>query len=617
MSPIFKAFEAWIDPFRSYPGAIPPKTGLSFLFHFVLQARWIFLLTLIFGGLSAGIEAATYAFVGSLVDMMQTGPRETFFSAHAQALFWMVFVILVLRAFVTIMNSLLEEQVIVPGFFNLVRWQAHQQVMNQSLSYFQEELSGRISQKVWQAGQAAGDFMISLLQVVWYIVIYAFSTLLLIGELDWRLGAIIVVWLLLFVSVARYFVPKVRQKAKQLAHSASGVTGRLVDTYANIQTVKLFGSRDEENRGAHTAFSAYLERLTSFTRLLTMIRVVMTVLNGFMIVLIAGLALVLWREQAITTGNVAFSMALVFRMHFLLNRLLGQLNGLFRNLGTIQDSAETIIKPVAVQDRPGAAGFSVSKGRIAFEGIRFHYGKAGGVIDRLDLTIEPGERVGVVGPSGAGKTTLASLLLRFYDPEAGRITIDGVDIAEITQQSLRRNIGMVTQDTSLLHRSIGENIRYGRSDATDEEVRNAARQAQALDFIETAEDPQGRRGFDAHVGERGVKLSGGQRQRIAIARVLVKDAPILVLDEATSALDSEVEAAIQANLEELMRGKTVIAIAHRLSTIAAMDRLVVMDKGAIVQQGSHDVLLRDSEGLYARLWERQSGGFLPEQNDGE
>ncbi len=615
MTPIFRLFESWLDPFQPAPDAPMPKGGMAFLLHFVRQAKWPLFLTLVFGGLSAGIEASVYAFIGAIVDMMQTGDRTTFFQDHGRVLLGMLFVVLVARAFVAIMNSLLEEQVIVPSFFNLVRWQAHQQVMNQSLAYFHDELSGRLSQKVWQAGQAAGDFMVSLLQVAWYIAVYALTTIFLIADLDWRLGAIVVVWLGVFVVAARHFVPRVRQEAKKVAHAGSGVTGRLVDTYTNIQTVKLFGSGQEENRGALAAFGHFLHQLKRFTRVLTTIRMVMNILNGVMISLVAALALTLWQQSAISTGGVAFTLGLVLRMHFLLNRLFGQLNGLFRNMGTIQDSAETIVKPVAVRDASDASDLVITKGRIAFEGVQFHYGKAGGVIDHLDLTIEPGERVGLVGPSGAGKTTMTSLLLRFYDPEAGRITIDGTDIASVTQQSLRQNIGMVTQDTSLLHRSVGENIRYGRPTASDEEIRQAARRAHALDFIETLEDRQGQRGFDALVGERGVKLSGGQRQRVAIARVLLKNAPILVLDEATSALDSEVEAAIQANLQELMAGKTVIAIAHRLSTIAQMDRLVVMDKGAIVQQGSHDVLLRDRGGLYAQLWQRQSGGFLSDAEE--
>lgn len=616
MTPLFKLFEGWIDPFRPAPEEPPPTSAIAFLLYFVRQARWPFFVMLVLGGASAGIEASIYTFIGQIVDMMQTDDKSSFFETHGHTLLVMAVVVLVLRAIVATLTAVVEEQTIVPGFFNLVRWQSHQQIMKQSLSYFHDDLSGRLSQKVWQAGQSAGDFMVSLLQIAWYIVIYALTTLVLIADLDWRLGGVVVVWLGCFAFVARYFIPRIRREAKNVAHAVSGLAGRFVDTYTNIQTVKLFGSSNEENRAVSATYVDYLVQLKRFTRLLTSVRIVMTSLNGLMIVLIGGMAIAFWQQDLISAGGVAFSMGLVLRLNFLLNRLLGQLNGLFRNLGTLQDSAETIVKPVSVQDRDDAHELAVSKGRIVFENVRFHYGKKGGVIEQLDLVVEPGERVGLVGPSGAGKTTLTSLLLRFYDPESGMISIDGTNIAAITQRSLRKNIGMVTQDTSLLHRSIGENILYGRADATEVELRRAAERAHALDFIEELQDQKGRRGFDAHVGERGVKLSGGQRQRVAIARVLLKDAPILILDEATSALDSEIESIIQANLLNLMAGKTVVAIAHRLSTIATMDRLVVMNQGRIVQQGSHNVLLGDSDGLYAQLWHKQSGGFLADIEEG-
>ncbi len=567
---------------------------------------------LVLGGLTAAVEASVYTFIGSIVDMLQTGERETFFTTHGRALLAMAFVVLVVRALVAILTALVEEQVVVPGFFNLVRWQSHQQVMRQSLSYFHDEFSGRISAKIWQGGQAAGDFMVNLLQTVWYILVYALTTLFLVGSLDWRLGAAVVVWLAGFSLVARHFVPRVRQAAKNVASAGSAVSGRLVDTYANIQTVKLFGRSEDEEQGTRRSYETFMDRLRVFTRTLTSVRSVMVTFSGTMIVTIAGLALSFWQQGLITTGDVAFCLGLILRLNLMLNRMLGQLNGLFRNMGTLQDSMEMIVRPAAVEDVEDAPDLTVTKGAISFSDIRFHYGKAGGVIDHLSLDIAAGERIGIVGPSGAGKTTLVNLLLRFYDLEAGTILIDGQDISRVRQQSLRRAIGMVTQDTSLLHRSIRDNILYGRPEASLEALETAARRAHALEFIKQLEDQKGRRGMEAHVGERGVKLSGGQRQRIAIARVLLKDAPILVLDEATSALDSEVEAAIQDNLTELMTGKTVIAIAHRLSTIAAMDRLVVMDGGRIVQQGSHSELLSDKDGLYAQLWARQSGGFLPD-----
>jgi len=592
-----------------------PPGGAAFLFYFVSQVRWPFAVMLLLGGAAAFVEVAIFNFLGDLVDLLEAGNRATFFSEHGGTLLGMAFVILVVRVLVNSLMALSEEQAVVPGFFNLVRWQCHQRVMKQGLSYFQDDLAGRLSQKVMQSGMSAGDFMINLLQVVWFIVVYAITTLVLVADLDLRLGLLVGLWLVCFAVTARIYVPRVRAAAKDVANSYSGVTGRLVDTYTNIQSVKLFGSAKEESQGARTAFEGFIAKLQRFTRLLTSIRMSMSFINGVMIVAISGMALSIWQEGGISTGHVAFALSLILRLNILLNRLFNQLNGLFRHFGSMQDSMETVIKPITLSDAPEAGELMVSKGTVAFENIQFHYGKAGGVIDHLDLAIRPGERVGLVGPSGAGKTTLASLLLRFFDVESGRILIDGQDIRQVTQESLRRSIGMVTQDPSLLHRSIRENICYGRRSASEAELLEAARKAQALTFIQTLEDKRGRTGFDAYVGERGVKLSGGQRQRIAIARVLLKDAPILVLDEATSALDSEVEAAIQDNLQGLMAGKTVIAIAHRLSTIAAVDRLIVMDKGRIVQQGTHETLLREEDGLYAQLWHRQSGGFLKAENE--
>ncbi len=615
MSPLFSTFEKWIDPFRASPPKDMPRGGRAFLAYFISQVRWPFAAMLLAGGAAALVEVAIFNFLGELVDLLDAGSRETFFSDHAWTLFKMAFVILVIRAAVNSLMALLEEQTIVPGFFNLVRWQCHQRVMKQSLSYFQDDLAGRLSQKVMQSGMSAGDFMVNLLQVVWFILVYAFTTLVLIADLDIRLGVLVGVWLTCFLIAAWKFVPRVRQAGKDVANAYSGVTGRLVDTYTNIQSVKLFGSAKEESRGARQSFEHFIGKLQVFTRLLTSIRMVMSVINGLMIVAIAALALKVWQDGGISSGHVAFALSLILRLNILLNRLFNQLNGLFRHFGSLQDSMETVVKPILLQDKPEARELAVSQGKVTFHNIRFHYGKSGGVIEHLNLEIAPGERVGLVGRSGAGKTTLTSLLLRFFDVESGQILIDGQDVREVSQETLRRSIGMVTQDPSLLHRSIRENILYGRPAASEDELIEAARKAHAYDFIQKLEDKRGRKGFDAFVGERGVKLSGGQRQRIAIARVLLKDAPILVLDEATSALDSEVEAAIQENLQRLMAGKTVIAIAHRLSTIAAMDRLIVMDKGRIVQEGTHNGLLRQENGLYAQLWHRQSGGFLKPETE--
>jgi ATP-binding cassette subfamily B multidrug efflux pump len=409
--------------------------------------------------------------------------------------------------------------------------------------------------------------------------------------------------------LARYFVPKIRHHARETAEASSMLNGRLVDSYSNIQTLKLFARERQNDHYIRAGFDRFQDTLRPFARLLTGVRASLAILSGFMILMVALLSVDLWFAGAVTAGGVAFTLGLVLRLNMLLGRMMTQLNGIMRNIGTIQNSAELVAKPIGLTDKPDAAKLQVKSPEIRFEDVTFHYGRKKGAIDHLTLTIEPGEKVGIVGRSGAGKSTLVNLLLRFYDLEGGRILIDGQDISAVTQESLRSQIGMVTQDTALLHRSIRDNILFGREDASDEMLLKAAERAEALGFIQRLEDQRGRKGFDAHVGERGVKLSGGQRQRIAIARVMLKDAPILVLDEATSALDSEVEAAIQSNLDRLMQGKTVLAIAHRLSTIAALDRLVVMDKGRIIEQGTHQELVAQG-GLYSELWARQSGGFL-------
>jgi len=613
---LLRWFETRIDPLAPLPARAVPSGAFGYLWFFVSQAKLAFAAMLVLGGITAVIEAALYVYVGDLVDLMQTGARATFLRDHGGTLFLMGATVLLVRPLAAALTSLVEEQVIVPGFFNLVRFQGHAQITDKSLAFFQDEFAGRISQKVWQSGQAAGDFMVSLLQIVWFILVFALFTLSLAASLDGWIGLAVLVWLLAFAVTARVLVPRIRAGAKASANAASGVTGRLVDSYGNIQTLKLFSDASHEDKGTRAAYRSFLAAIRRFTRTLTAMRVSVNLLSGVMITTIAGLAVTAWQAGAITTGNVALVMALVLRLHVLLGRLMGQLNGLFRALGTLHDSAETITRPVTVRDRPDAEALEVSRGEIRFDRVTFHYGKAGGVLEDLSLTIAPGERVGLVGRSGAGKSTLMTLLLRFYDLEGGRIVIDGQDVARVTQKSLRTHIGVVTQDTALLHRSIRDNIALGRPEADDDAIRAAAERAHALGFIEALRDNRGGTGFDAHVGERGVKLSGGQRQRIAIARVLLKDAPILVMDEATSALDSEIEAAIQESLTELMAGKTVIAIAHRLSTIAAMDRLIVMDRGRIVETGRHEDLLQ-AGGLYADLWHRQSGGFLaPEDRPG-
>jgi ATP-binding cassette subfamily B multidrug efflux pump len=610
---VFRLFENWIHPFSTEASVAPSGSTIGFLLHYVRQAKWPFVAMIFLGGFVALLEVALFYFVGRLVDLLESANSGDgwpgLLDQHGRELLFMLAVVLAGRLIVAPLVTLVEEQTVVPGFFNLVRWQAYSHISRQSLSFFHDDFAGRVVTKVWQSGQAIGDFMVSLLQVVWFIAIYAVTTLALMAQLDWRLAAIVAGWIVAFVAVARYFVPRIRHRAKMAAEAASVVNGRLVDGYSNIQTLKLFGREDENDRYIRGGFDLFLDAIIPFTRNLTGVRVSLAALSGVMIIAVAIFSIDLWLADQISIGAVAFTLSLVLRLSLLLGRMMTQLNSLMRNFGIIQNSMEMLTQPIALQDHPDAGELVVSKSAIRFDHVRFRYSGQSAVIDDVSLTVEPGQKVGLVGLSGAGKSTLVNLLLRFYDLDSGRITIDDQDISRVTQGSLREQISVVTQDTSLMHRSVRDNIMLGRPGAAADAVERAARQAEAWHFIRDLEDQRGRRGLDAHVGERGVKLSGGQRQRIAIARVMLKDAPILILDEATSALDSEIEAAIQENLTRLMTGKTVIAIAHRLSTIARMDRLVVLDEGRVVEDGPHDVLLQQN-GLYARLWARQSGGFI-------
>ena len=613
-TPFHTFFESWLDPFRPVDNLQPPASGPRFFWHYIRQAKLAFLSLLILGGAVALVEAALFYYVGRLVDILDMADQASGWSgliaANGTELIVMLVVVLGVRFIVTWLSAVVEEQTVNLGFYNLVRWQAYAHVIRQSLSFFQNDFSGAIASKVWQSGGAVGDFMVALLQVVWFIAVYAIATLVLVGQLDWRLGAAVALWIVAFSGLAWYYVPRMRSRAAAAAETASALTGRVVDSFANIQTLKLFGTSEADDRFVRRGFETFLASMTTLARTLVGVRTAMGMLSGLAIAGIGALSVHLWTQGLISVGGVAFTLGLVLRLYNLLGRMMNQLNNLMRNYGTAQNSADLIARPLGLVDVPNAKPLVVTEGgRIQFQNIDFRYGEAGGVINGLELNIAPGERVGLIGRSGAGKSTLVNLLLRFYDLQGGTIRIDGQDISQVTQASLRANIGVVTQDTALLHRSVRANIVFGRPDASDEEMINAAQMAEADEFIDTLVDFKGRSGYDAQVGERGVKLSGGQRQRVAIARVLLKNAPILVLDEATSALDSEVEAVIQEQLTSLMQGKTVIAIAHRLSTIAAMDRLVVLDRGRIVEQGTHAELLA-AGGHYALLWQRQSGGFL-------
>jgi ATP-binding cassette subfamily B multidrug efflux pump len=521
----------------------------------------------------------------------------------------MAAVLVVARPLAMLLQNLITNQAIIPGFSNLVRWQSHWHVVRQSWTFFQNDFAGRIANRVMQTGPALRESVVSATNAVWYILVYGGGAIALLASTDTRLAVPVLLWFVGYAALLRWLVPQLRHRSRRMSETRSQLSGRVVDSYTNILTVKLFARPRDEDAFVGEAMDELTEAHRNQLRLITLLGFMLALLNAALVVGTGAVAIWLWNSGRIAVGAVAMALPLTWHIASIAGWVAQNVTTIFENIGVVQEGMRSIAVPRLMPDRPNATPLRIERGEVHFEQVEFGYGTARGVLHGVDFVIAPGERVGLVGPSGAGKSTLVNLLLRFYDIESGRILIDGQDIAQVTQESLRGHIAMVTQDTSLLHRSIRDNIRYGRPQASEWEVRRAAAQAHAVEFVEGLEDWNGRRGFDAHVGERGVKLSGGQRQRIALARVILKDAPILVLDEATSSLDSEVEAAIQEQLESLMRGRTVIAIAHRLSTIARLDRLVVLDKGRIVEQGTHAQLLA-AGGTYARLWRRQSGGFL-------
>ncbi|MFN3703391.1 ABC transporter ATP-binding protein [Thermomonas sp.] len=602
-------FETRLDPFPDAPPAQPPTGLYAFCRHFTRGAEpWLLLMAATTAAIALA-EVALYAYVGNLVDRMTALGVGGFLAAEGWRLAWMAALVLLGLPLLTWLNSAVQHQTLLGNFPMRIRWNVHRYLLRQSMGYFQDEFAGRIATKLMQTSLAVRETVVKLFDIGNYVLVYFGGTLLVAASADWRLMLPFAGWLLCYGLLMRWFVPRMGKVSQAQADARSTMTGRIVDSYTNIATVKLFSHSQREQAYAREAMDGFLATVYRQMRLATSVYSLLYALNMTLLASVAALGIWLWLQGAASTGAVAVAAALALRLLGMSHWIMWELSALFENIGTVHDGISSISLPPTVDDAPGAPALPPVRGEIRFEDVAFHYGKGSGVIEHLDLHIRAGEKIGVVGRSGAGKSTLVNLLLRFHDVEAGRITIDGIDVAGVQQDSLRAQIGVVTQDTSLLHRSVRENILYGRPDASEAALLDAARQANAEGFIAELVDAHGRRGFDAQVGERGVKLSGGQRQRIAIARVLLKNAPILVLDEATSALDSEVEAVIQENLYRLMRGKTVIAIAHRLSTIAAMDRLVVMDAGRIVEQGTHEELLARG-GLYAQLWQRQSGGFL-------
>lgn len=606
---LFDFFEGLADAFPDDKPVAPPGTLLAFLWHYS-KANWLWLLLASFiVGLLSLLEVALFKFLGDLVDWLSTANRTTFLADEGQTLAIMGAVVLVLIPLCYFIHSMLLHQTIYGNFPMAIRWRMHRLMLGQSYSFYQDEFAGRVATKVMQSALAVRETVMKVTDVFMYVSVYFIGAMVLVSSFALILVVPFILWLIGYALLLRYFLPKLRDISEKQADARSLMTGRVVDSYTNISTVKLFAHAGKEAAYAKDSMQTFLDTVHPQMRRVTELNSLLALLNSVLLFMVGFAGIYLWLNEQSTVGGLAIAVGLVLRLQGMSQWIMWELSGLFENIGVAYDGMSMLNQECHVQDVPSAATLTVTRGDVEFDAVTFHYGKDTGAIGDLSLAICGGEKIGLVGRSGAGKTTLTNLLLRLYDVEQGIIRVDGQDISTVTQDSLRQHIGVVTQDTSLLHRSVYDNIAYGKPDASKADVIAAAKRARAHEFIELLEDANGSTGYQAQVGERGVKLSGGQRQRIAIARMFLKDAPILLLDEATSALDSDVEAAIQEHLAELMAGKTVIAIAHRLSTIAAMDRLIVLDEGKIIEQGTHQSLI-DQGGLYSALWARQSGGFL-------